>query len=365
MKTLNNNQNGISWGRSMEWLIVLGAIFFSGLIVQFPRIFNLDPEVFFPRNISLIVFPMLTIYVSWRNNLSFNNWILPVIVFIISTIFINLLPGNDTIDVFVLSCIHLPLFLWSTYGFAFMGKNSKGSNARIDFLRYNGDLIVMTALIVISGFLFTAVTIGLFELIDLNIEEFYMNNIASWGIAGVPILASFLVLNNPSLAGKISPVIAKIFTPFVFFTLLIFSIAITVSNKNIYSDRDFLLIFKIILIAVMAIILFSLGESTKSSENRFQIILLFLLSLISVLDNVFALSAIGFRLFEFGITPNRMAVLGSNLLILSHLIIVSRQILLVLKGSSSIKSIEKRIGGYLPLYTIWAMIVTFFFPFLF
>ena len=115
----------------------------------------------------------------------------------------------------------------------------------------------------------------------------------------------------------------------------------------------------------MAIILFSLGESTKSSENRFQIILLFLLSLISVLDNVFALSAIGFRLFEFGITPNRMAVLGSNLLILSHLIIVSRQILLVLKGSSSIKSIEKRIGGYLPLYTIWAMIVTIFFPFLF
>ena len=355
MKTLNNNQNEISWGRSMEWLIVLGAIFFSGLIVQFPRIFNLDPEVFFPRNISLIVFPMLTIYVSWRNNLSFNNWILPVIVFIISTIFINLLPGNDTIDVFVLSCIHLPLFLWSTYGFAFMGKNSKGSNARIDFLRYNGDLIVMTALIVISGFLFTAVTIGLFELIDLNIEEFYMNNIASWGIAGVPILASFLVLNNPSLAGKISPVIAK----------LIFSIAITVSNKNIYRHRDFLLLFNIILIAVMAIILFSLGESTKSSENRFQIILLFLLSLISVLDNVFALSAIGFRLFEFGITPNRMAVLGSNLLILSHLIIVSRQILLVLKGSSSIKSIEKRIGGYLPLYTIWAMIVTFFFPFLF
>ena len=366
MKNLKkNSQSEIYWGRSNEWFIVLITIFFSGLLFQFPRIFNFDPEIFYPRNISFIIFPMLTIYVSWRNNSTFNNWIFPFILFITSSIFINLLPGNDTVDVFVLSCIHLPLFLWSTYGFSFMGKKWKDNNARISFLRYNGDFFVMSGLIGISGFLFTAVTIVLFELIDLNIEEFFINNIASWGIAGIPILASFLVLNNPSLTGKISPVIAKIFTPFVFFTLLIFSIAITVSNKDIYNDRDFLLIFNIILIAVMAIILFSLGESIKSSKNTFQMILLFLLSLISILDNLFALSAIGFRLFEFGVTPNRISVLGSNLLILTHLIIVSQQIFLVLKGSSNIKSIEKRIGEYLPLYTIWVMIVVFLFPFLF
>ena len=178
MKNLKPNSQGeIYWGRSNEWLIVLITIFFSGLLFQFPRIFNFDPEFFYPRNISFIIFPMLTIYVSWRNNSSFNNWILPFILFITSAIFINLLPGNDTVDVFVLSCIHLPLFLWSTYGFAFMGKKWKDNNARISFLRYNGDFFVMSGLIGISGFLFTAVTIVLFELIDLKIEEFFINNI--------------------------------------------------------------------------------------------------------------------------------------------------------------------------------------------
>mgnify|MGYP001406218348 CR=1 FL=1 len=41
-----DRQSEFSWGRSNEWIFVLSTILFSGLIAQFPRIFDLDPEVF-------------------------------------------------------------------------------------------------------------------------------------------------------------------------------------------------------------------------------------------------------------------------------------------------------------------------------
>ena len=360
-----DRQSEFSWGRSNEWIFVLSTILFSGLIAQFPRIFDLNPEVFYPRNIALIIFPSLITYISWRNNLSTNYFILPIILIIVSTVFINFLPGDENNDVFILSCLHLPLFLWSIYGYAFMGENWKKSKDRINFLKYNGDFIVILTILLISCFLFSAITINLFALIEINIEDFYFQNIVSWGLPGIPILASFLVINNPSLTQKISPLIAKIFTPFVFITLFIFSLSIIATGKDIYGDRDLLLIFNVILITVMVLIFFSLGESIKVGSGKIQIFLLFLLSLITILDDLLALSAIGFRLFEFGITPNRIAVLVPNLLILFHLLIVSKQIIRVLKNKLKVNTIEEKIGKYLPIYTIWAAVVTFLFPFLF
>jgi len=75
----------------------------------------------------------------------------------------------------------LPIFLWTIVGYTFVGGNLNIPQKKIDFLRYNGDFVVMTAVMVLSGILFTGITIGLFDLIGLNIEEFYAQHIAVWG----------------------------------------------------------------------------------------------------------------------------------------------------------------------------------------
>lgn len=80
----------------------------------------------------------------------------------------------------------------------------------------------MSALLVLAGALFTGINIGLFELIGLHIQEFYGKHIAVWGLSAIPILSTYLVLNNPQLVNKISPLIARIFMPLVFVTLLVF-----------------------------------------------------------------------------------------------------------------------------------------------
>ena len=80
----------------------------------------------------------------------------------------------------------------------------------------------MTAVIAIAGAILTGVTIGLFSLIDLNIEKFYFENVVIFAAAASPIVGTYLTETNPQIVNKISPVIAKIFSPLVLITLIAF-----------------------------------------------------------------------------------------------------------------------------------------------
>ena len=206
---------------------------------------------------------------------------------------------------------------------------------------------------------------GLYELIGINIKDFYIDYVVNWGLPAIPLLATVLVVNNPQLVGKVSPIIAKIFTPFVLISLAFFLGAVIATGKDPYNDREFLIIFNALLIGVMAITLFSLSEATKGQRNKFQLIVLLSLSVLTIIDNGIAISAILFRLTEYGITPNRLAVLGSNLLMLLNLIGIAYQLVHVLKGTKETESVEKVIAQFLPLYALWCALVAFGFPLLF
>jgi hypothetical protein len=137
------------------------------------------------------------------------------------------------------------------------------------------------------------------------------------------------------------------------------------SGKDPFNDRQFLLIFNGILIGVMALLLFSVSESTKSSASAFQRVALVSLVFLALIDNGIALSAISFRLFELGITPNRLAVLGSNVLVFLNLIQVARQMLGLRKGHKNLADVEASMTSFLPYYALWAALVSFVFPFVF
>ena len=56
----------------------------------------------------------------------------------------------------------------------------------------------------------------------VSIEKFYTQYILIWGLAAIPIVATYLIQTNIQLINKVSPIIAKIFTPLVFINLIIF-----------------------------------------------------------------------------------------------------------------------------------------------
>jgi hypothetical protein len=225
--------------------------------------------------------------------------------------------------------------------------------------------VVMTTIIIIAGGLLTAITFGLFELIDIRIEEFYFHYIGIWGLAASPIVGTYLVQANPQLVNKVSPVIAQVFTPLVLVTLVVYLVALIFTGKDPYNDRAFLLIFNALLIGVMALILFSIAETSKHSNSKMGTLLLLGLSIVTVIVNGIALSAILFRIFEWGITPNRLAVLGGNILILTNLLIVTYRLFKTMKDDNEIKKVENSIASFLPIYCLWTIFVTFIVPVLF
>jgi hypothetical protein len=119
------------------------------------------------------------------------------------------------------------------------------------------------------------------------------------------------------------------------------------------------------ILGVMAIIVFSVSETSLHNKQKFNEKTLFLLSMVTLLINLAALSAILYRVGEYGFTPNRTAVLGSNLLIFGNLILIMIDLFKVNFKNAEIKQVEVTISKYLPIYIIWTIIVVFGFPLIF
>jgi uncharacterized membrane protein len=220
-------------------------------------------------------------------------------------------------------------------------------------------------LIAIAGIILTGVTIGLFSVIGLRIERFYFDYIVVWGAVSAPVVATFITRNYPSVANRVAPLIATIFSPLVLITLLIFLVSIPFGSKDPYTDRDFLLVFNLMLLGVMGIIVFAISEASVIRRQKFSEITLLILAFLTLIIDLVALSAILYRLGEYGFTPNRTAVLGSNLLIFGNLSLITIELFKVNFKGAAINHVELIISKYLPVYLFWTLFVVFGFPLIF
>ncbi|MFC2089880.1 DUF4153 domain-containing protein [Bacteroidota bacterium] len=348
-----------------EVLILLFSCILGGLLIEIPRIFSVDQEnfQFYEKNAGLIVFLGLSLYVYLtKGSYHTKQLVISAFVFLVSFLYINMLPSNKESDSITLAYIHLPLMIWSLFGLIYIDFNLKNLNKRIDYLKYNGDLAILSAIILICFGILTAVTLALFGAIDIDIEDFYFNNIFIVGLVSTPILATFIIKNYPRIAANIAPVIARIFSPLVLITLVVYLVTIAFKGKDPYNDRDFLLVFNLMLIGVMALIVFSIAEKSAEEKRIKGIYTLTGLTVISILIDLIALSAILYRMGEYGLSPNRVAVLGSNLLIFVHLLLIFLRLYKAAfrKGKRTI--VEKSIASYLPIYTFWTVFIVFILP---
>lgn len=362
---LNYSQEGLMWGTGRDRMVVLLASLVAILLAKLPALLSLTNEYYYPRNIGFIAFPLLIGYFAWKRAIPRQTGITLAVLMGLAVVYINWLPQAPTSDTLILACMHLPLWLWSLLGFTFTGGRLQRDANWLGFLRYNGELVVMTAVLVLACGLTTALTINLFRLIGRDIVDFYVNYVVICGLATLPIVATYLTQVQPALVGKVSPVIARLFSPFALVMLLIYLVAMTAAGKNLYHDREFLLLFNGLLIGVMALIFFSVAETSSVSQNRVQLLILFMLSIVTILVNGIALSAILFRIAEWGITPNRAAVLGGNVLMLCHLLVVGFRLWQALTRRSDLSPISRSMAYFLPVYSVWTAVVVFVFPLLF
>jgi hypothetical protein len=68
---------------------------------------------------------------------------------------------------------------------------------------------------------------------------------------------------------------------------------------------------------------------------------------------------------NFGISPNKVAALGENIVLLVNLVLLSIQYIRYFRNKIEFVEIEKCQTSYLNVYVVWLAIVAFVFPLLF
>ncbi|MEJ5302134.1 MAG: hypothetical protein HPY80_01570 [Bacteroidales bacterium] len=343
-------------------VILLGV----GLLAQVPVITGLQADVFFAKNISLLVFPFISIC-FFRNKQSTGRWMpyLLMVIFFMGAALMNVMPFNPKSSSFLLSCLHLPVMLWVLTSVAYSGNTWPRREDLIDYMRFTGDWIVMTAVLMIAGGLFSGLTLALFNMVEMSIESAFTSHFLFWGIAAVPIVAVWLIGIYPDLVSKVSPIIAYVFGVLMAVMLFFFSIALFLNIGALYSNREFLLVFDVLLLAVMAILVFSISDRGSLMMSRFRVVLLVVLACLAWVINLVALSAIIYRIGEWGLTPNRTAVLGANVLLMINLLFMIPKLWKARENEFYLGSAAQMAATFLPVYGAWAFIVSFVFPWLF
>jgi hypothetical protein len=298
------------------------------------------------------------------------NWIigLSAILFALSFLYINVSPFSfSQYDTFILSLLHLPFFLWSIVGLAYVGDEIMVAAKRFEFIKWNGEASIYIILFYIATTILFGLTIMLGIIIGDNpISEmlftWFMQNLWIYLMVGVVMVAFYYAQIRLDEKQRIFPIVAKLFCPLFSIVLFIFLVLMLAQGKDPYNDREFLLLVNIILLTVLTTTIFSISGRKEiesiSLVDYFSIILI----ITTLVIDLIALSGIVFRLSSYGLTPNRIAVLGVNLLILGNLVGMLRKYHQVLSKKESVYQIEVWIGNYLPVYTVWSFFMTFIFP---
>ena len=351
-----------------ETLVVLGLAAAAALAVKVPALFgiplNPDDDVprFYVRNASLFVFPLLTLYFVWKRGLNFVSGFWLALPFAAGAVFANIYPFHTRGDTEFLTALHLPIALWLAVGFAYVRGRWFADGGRMNFVRFSGEWVIYYVLIALGGGVLTSFTFMMFRAIGMNPAWFVAGWLLPCGAAGAVIIASWLVEAKQSVIENMAPVLTRLFTPLFTVLLLAFLATMAWTGSPINVKREVLIGFDLLLVLVVGLVLYAASaRDPQAPPDFFDGLQLLLVVSALVVDGV-ALAAIAARISEFGFTPNRVAALGENLILLINLAWSAWLYACFLRHRGSFAVLERWQIAYLPVYSVWAALVVVMFP---
>lgn len=336
------------------------AIQIARLAFDFP---DEESPAFF-RNLSLFVLPFVAGYFALRRRLPLPQSLLSVAPFVVAALVVNLYPYDPESSTEMLVALHLPVALWFAVAYPYMGGDWRSHERRMDFVRFTGELFIYYVLIALGG----GVLIGLASVILQPVAPDLVQPLAEWilpsGAAGAVIVAAWLVEAKKSVVENMAPVLTMVFTPLFAVMLAASAITYAVSGLGDF-DRDRLVVFDALLIVVLALVLYGLTarEATRRAGLMDAIQLVALAGAL-ILD-VMVLGSMLVRIGDLGFTPNRVAALGLNLVLLLNLVWAAWLSIRFLTGRAAFHRLERWQTTYLPVFAIWASAVVVLLPPLF
>ena len=358
-----------AWARQ-DALVAFGFAVMAAVSIKLPALFGVPledaNEGFYIRNLGLFVLPCLTAYFVWKRQLAMRTvgWL--AAAFVVAAIFANLSGfGAAGGDFGPLTGLHLPIALLLGVGVAYAGGRWSQVAGRMDFIRFSGELFIYYVLIALGGGVLCAFMALTFKSIGINIERFFGTWLIPCGATGAVVIASWLVEAKQGVMENMAPMLTRLFTPLFAAMLVAFLATLAVSGRGIAIERQMLIGFDLLLVVVLGLLLYSMSARDPLAPPGAFDVLQVVLVVSALLADVVALWAIGARINEFGFTPNRVAALGENVLLLINLAWSAVLYIRFLVGGGAFATLERWQTGYLPVYAAWAAIVVILFPPLF
>lgn len=362
------DKGGTDWRREVGVAIALALA--AGAAVKLPQLFGLSmddkaAESFYFRNLTFFVLPFLTAFFVWKRGVDTATRIGLSAFFVVGALAMNFLPflrGGHTEQ---LAALHLPMALWLTVGVAYAGGAWRSHDQRMNYVRFTGEWFIYYVLIALGGGVLMGTTMFIFQAIGLNPEHFMQTWIIPCGAAGAVVIAGMLVEAKQSVIENMAPVLTYIFTPLFTLLLLIFLGTSLFTASGIDMKRETLIGFDLLLVLVVGLLLYAISARDPQKPAGFFDVLQFALVVCALLVDAMALWAILARISAFGFSPNKVAALGENIILVGNLGWSAVLYWRFLSKRAGFAALERWQTSYLPVYAVWAWIVVVVFPLVF
>lgn len=341
--------------------VVLGLAVAAGVAVKV-GLEAFDDEFAMLRNVALLVFPFLAGYFAWKRRLTARVLAALAIPFAVLAVVLNAYPFDRGGSTEVLAALHTPVVLWLLAGIAYVGGRWRSDGRRMDFVRFTGELVIYYTLIAIGGGVLVGLTAGVLALVGVDFEPVLESWVAPLAVPGALVVAAWLVEAKQNVIENIAPVLTRIFTPLTIVMLLTLLGALATTGGLGVVDRELLILMDAILVLVLSLLLYSISARDSLRPAGFFDGLQLVMVVAALAVDAVMLGAMVARIAEFGFSPNKVAALGLNVLLLVHLGWAARLLVGFLRSTRRFAGLERWQTRYLPLYGVWAAVVVVAFP---
>ena len=346
-------------------VMMLGFAVLCAVLLQAGRLFSGAPDrtsMWFVRDVGFFVLPVLAGYLAVVRRMPWKRMTALAAAVVAIAVAVNVFPFAHNATTEVLVAIHLPVVLWFVVGVAYVGGDVRSSGRRMDFIRFTGEWAIYYALIALGG----GVLLGLSALVLTPIAPDAVEGVMLWvapsGAAGATVVAAWLVEEKKSVIENLAPVLTAIFTPLFAVMLLVSAVGYLVAGVGQNFDRDLLIVFDVLLLVVLGLVVYGISARESSRPAGLMDALRLVAVGAAIVLDVLVLGSMLARVGEFGFTPNRVAALGLNLVLLVNLAVTAWLIGRLLGGKASAVRLERWQTGYLPVFAGWVIVVVLVVP---
>ena len=261
----------------------------------------------------------------------------PAIAIVPIAVYTALIAWNRTDPLAILIALHLPFVAWAAVGVGSVLGRPDPVRQGYAFLVKSLETVLTGGIYFGAGVLFLGLTHGIFAALGIKLSQAFLRTAAAWGIGVIPILA-LANIYDPTAApvaqswdtglARVLRILTRLILPLALGVLAVYIFwFIPAYFWRPFQEREVLVVYNATIMAILVLLTAVVAGPDEQRSPRQDAILRYavlLLGMLTLLLNVYALTVIVSRTFAFGLTPNRYAVLGWNvvtLLILAAVVI--------------------------------------------